>query len=65
MRFLLQFNNVLVYVLLAAGFVKLMTNLRLDASPARQGPNRSSWPRACCWGLDPWDADSETPQTDP
>src|SRR5499433_2322819 len=32
MRFLLQFNNVLVYVLLAAGFVKLMTNLWLDAS---------------------------------
>jgi magnesium-transporting ATPase (P-type) len=32
MRFLLQFNNVLVYVLLAAGFVKLMTNLRLDVS---------------------------------
>src|SRR5262249_56267386 len=31
MRFLLQFNNVLVYVLLAAGFVKLMTNLWLDA----------------------------------
>ena len=32
MRFLLQFHNVLVYVLLAAGFVKLMTNLWLDAS---------------------------------
>src|SRR5262249_7386347 len=32
MRFLLQFPNVLVYVLLAAGFVKLMTNLWLDAS---------------------------------
>src|SRR5262249_4429641 len=32
MRFLLQFNNVLVYVLLAAAFVKLMTNLWLDAS---------------------------------
>src|SRR6516165_7328568 len=31
-RFLLQFNNVLVYVLLAAGFVKVMTNLWLDAS---------------------------------
>jgi calcium-translocating P-type ATPase len=31
-RFLLQFNNVLVYVLLAAGFIKLMTNLWLDAS---------------------------------
>ena len=30
-RFLLQFNNVLVYVLLAAGFIKLMTNLWLDA----------------------------------
>src|SRR5262245_24903611 len=32
LRFLPQFNNVLVYVLLAAGFVKLMTNLWLDAS---------------------------------
>jgi magnesium-transporting ATPase (P-type) len=32
MRFLLQFNNVLVYVLLAAGFVKLMTSLWLDAA---------------------------------
>src|SRR5262249_22074673 len=32
LRFLLQFNNVLVYVLLAAGFIKLMTNLWLDAS---------------------------------
>src|SRR5262245_10206361 len=31
-RFLLQFNNVLVYVLLAAGFVKLMVGLWLDAS---------------------------------
>jgi magnesium-transporting ATPase (P-type) len=32
LRFLMQFNNVLVYVLLAAGFIKLMTNLWLDAS---------------------------------
>jgi magnesium-transporting ATPase (P-type) len=32
MRFLLQFHNILVYVLLAAGFVKLMTSLWLDAS---------------------------------
>src|SRR6201982_1277967 len=32
MRFLLQFNNILVYVLLAAGFVKLMVGLWLDAS---------------------------------
>src|SRR6516225_10069504 len=32
MRFLLQFNNVLVYVLLVAFFVKLMMNLWLDAS---------------------------------
>src|SRR6516225_7307145 len=32
LRFLLQFNNILVYVLLAAGFIKLMTNLWLDAS---------------------------------
>jgi magnesium-transporting ATPase (P-type) len=31
-RFLLQFNNVLVYVLLAAGFVKLMLGMWLDAS---------------------------------
>src|SRR5208283_1262045 len=32
MRFLAQFNNVLVYVLLTAGFVKLMLSLWLDAS---------------------------------
>src|SRR5262249_1706645 len=32
LRFLMQFNNVLVYVLLAAGFTKLMTNLWLDAA---------------------------------
>ncbi len=32
MRFLQQFNNVLVYVLLAAGFIKLMMSLWLDAS---------------------------------
>src|SRR5262249_34466586 len=31
-RFFLQFNNILVYVLLAAGFVKLMTGLWLDAA---------------------------------
>jgi len=31
MRFLLQFHNVLVYVLLAAGFIKLMVGLWLDA----------------------------------
>lgn len=31
-RFLSQFNNVLVYVLLGAGFVKLLLNLWLDAS---------------------------------
>src|SRR5574343_1786344 len=31
-RFLQQFDNVLVYVLLAAGFVKLMLGLWLDAS---------------------------------
>jgi magnesium-transporting ATPase (P-type) len=31
-RFLAQFNNVLVYVLLAAGFTKLMLNLWIDAS---------------------------------
>ena len=32
MRFLAQFNNILVYVLLAAGFIKLMLSLWLDAS---------------------------------
>jgi magnesium-transporting ATPase (P-type) len=32
MRFLMQFNNILVYVLLAAGFVKLMVGLWLDAA---------------------------------
>jgi calcium-translocating P-type ATPase len=32
MRFLLQFNNVLINILLAAAFVKLMMNLWLDAS---------------------------------
>jgi magnesium-transporting ATPase (P-type) len=32
MRFLLQFNNVLIYVLLVAGFVKLMSSLWLDAT---------------------------------
>jgi hypothetical protein len=31
-RFLMQFNNVLVYVLLAAGFTKLVMNLWLDGS---------------------------------
>jgi magnesium-transporting ATPase (P-type) len=31
-RFLAQFNNVLVYVLLAAGFTKLMLNLWVDAA---------------------------------
>jgi calcium-translocating P-type ATPase len=31
MRFLSQFNNVLVYVLLGAGFIKLMLNLWVDA----------------------------------
>src|SRR5215831_16431536 len=32
MRFLAQYNNVLVYVLLGAGFIKLMLNLWVDAS---------------------------------
>lgn len=32
MRFLSQFNNVLVYVLLGAGFIKLMLNLWTDAA---------------------------------
>src|SRR5215475_7664486 len=31
-RFLAQFNNILVYVLLGAGFIKLMLNLWVDAS---------------------------------
>jgi len=31
-RFLAQFNNVLIYVLLTAGFIKLMLSLWLDAS---------------------------------
>jgi magnesium-transporting ATPase (P-type) len=31
MRFLAQFNNILVYVLLAAGFTKLMLSLWVDA----------------------------------
>jgi calcium-translocating P-type ATPase len=31
MRFLSQFNNILVYVLLGAGFIKLMLNLWVDA----------------------------------
>ena len=31
LRFLAQFNNILVYVLLAAGFIKLMLNLWVDA----------------------------------
>src|SRR5215510_9628184 len=32
MRFLSQFNNILVYVLLGAGFTKLMLNLWMDAA---------------------------------
>jgi magnesium-transporting ATPase (P-type) len=32
LRFLAQFNNVLIYVLLIAGFIKLMLSLWLDAS---------------------------------
>jgi magnesium-transporting ATPase (P-type) len=32
MRFLSQFNNVLIYVLLGAGFIKMMLNLWVDAS---------------------------------
>src|SRR5215471_9040419 len=31
LRFLMQFHNILIYVLLAAGFVKLMLSLWLDA----------------------------------
>src|SRR5262245_43214132 len=32
MRFVSQFNNILVFVLLAAGFIKLMLNLWVDAA---------------------------------
>ena len=32
MRFMSQFNNILVYVLLGAGFIKLMLNLWVDAA---------------------------------
>src|SRR5262249_10576334 len=32
MRFFSQFNNILVYVLLGAGFTKLMLNLWVDAA---------------------------------
>src|SRR5271166_1694041 len=32
MRFLAQFNNILVYVLLGAGFTKLMLSLWIDAA---------------------------------
>src|SRR6516165_8598453 len=32
MRFLAQFNNILVYVLLGAGFIKLMLSLWVDAA---------------------------------
>jgi len=32
MRFLSQFNNILVYVLLGAGFIKLMLSLWVDAA---------------------------------
>ena len=44
-RFLLQFDNILVYVLLAAGFVKLMLGLWLDASiiTGVVGTQRGSW----------------------
>ncbi|HKA58545.1 MAG TPA: cation-transporting P-type ATPase, partial [Gemmatimonadales bacterium] len=31
MRFLLQFNNILIYILLVAAFIKLMMDLKLDA----------------------------------
>src|SRR5499425_3679419 len=31
-RFFAQFNNILIYVLLAAGFIKLMLNLWIDAA---------------------------------
>lgn len=32
MRFLLQFHNILVYILLGAGFIKLLVSLWLDAA---------------------------------
>ena len=48
MRFLSQFNNVLVYVLLGAGFTKLMLN-HCWGSYRRAGPRRH-WTRSatCC-----------------
>ncbi len=44
MRFLEQFNNVLVYVLLAAGFTKLMMGLWLELvdHPRRGGDQRTA-----------------------
>jgi magnesium-transporting ATPase (P-type) len=63
MRFLAQFNSILIYVLLAAGFIKLMLSLWLDASIIfavvilnailsffcrRDAPRRRSTPSATC-----------------
>ena len=54
LRLLAQFNNVLVYILLGAGFVKLMLNLWVDASvifgvvilnAMRSGSSRKARPR--------------------
>lgn len=45
MRFLAQFNNVLVFVLLAAGFTKLMLNLWVDAAPG----SKSASLKPCPW----------------
>ena len=62
-RFLSQFNNILVYVLLGAGFTKLMLNLWVDAAiifgvvilnarlgSSRRAGRRKPWSRSatCC-----------------
>jgi magnesium-transporting ATPase (P-type) len=40
MRFLAQFNNILVYVLLGAGFIKLMPQRASSARSQRRGAQR-------------------------
>src|SRR6516165_8494168 len=57
MRFLSQFNNILVYVLLGAGFTKLMrrsssawlSSTRFSASFRRAKPRRRWSPSATCY----------------
>ena len=50
MRFLAQLNNVLVYVLLGAGFVKLMVGLWLDAAVILGGRNHQRAARVLSGG---------------